>query len=226
VTINSNYTVIIPVKNGEEFISNAIESILNQTLTPNEIIVMNDHSTDSTVSLVSRLFPEISIVNSDFDGQAEAIVQGLGRVKTPFVALLDSDDIWEPSKQEIQVNYLVQNPGVSVVCSGVRNFLDNPREKTDISLNAKLFPQSRQFSACTFHTEVLRSEVPIDLEKRHFQWQMNWWTRFESKKFKAQQTNEVHLNRRIHEKNSWNQNFEEGAAQLIGFLREHKNRQL
>jgi glycosyltransferase involved in cell wall biosynthesis len=168
MALNNQYSVIIPVKNGEQFIKNSIESILTQTLPPFEIIVVNDHSIDSTTSLVSKEFPEVSIINSGFDGQARAIVVGLEKVKTPYVALLDSDDIWEPTKQEIQINVLNEKPELSVVCSGVRNFLSNPSEKTDVSLNAKLFHQSRQFSACTFHTEVLRSEVPLDLEKKHF----------------------------------------------------------
>jgi glycosyltransferase involved in cell wall biosynthesis len=225
MALNNQYSVIIAVKNGEQFIKNSIESILTQTLPPFEIIVVNDHSIDSTTSLVSKEFPEVSIINSSFDGQARAIVVGLEKVKTPYVALLDSDDIWEPTKQEIQINVLNEKPELSVVCSGVRNFLSNPSEKTDVSLNAKLFHQSRQFSACTFHTEVLRSEVPLDLEKKHFEWQMNWWSRFENKQLKSQQTNQIHLNRRIHQQNSWNQNFEEGASQLMSFLREHKKNQ-
>lgn len=223
--IDQLYSVIIPVKNGEKYITNSIASILNQTLPPFEIIVVNDHSTDSTTSLVMREFPEISMLDSDLEGQAGAIVEGLWKVRTPFVAFLDSDDIWEPSKQEVQTDSLIENSDLSVVCSGVRNFLNNPMEKTDVFSNSKLFNHSRQFSACTFRTNVVRSEVPIDLGKKHFEWQMNWWTQFESKKLKLKQTNEIHLNRRIHEKNSWNENFGEGTSQLLSFLREHKKRQ-
>jgi glycosyltransferase involved in cell wall biosynthesis len=222
---NHEYSVVIPVRNGAEFITTCLESVLKQSLPATKIVVVNDHSTDETSLIVSQNFPDIQLINSSNNGQAAAIKHGLKIVKTKFVAFLDADDIWEPTKQENQIYHLVKNPGLSAVCSGVRNFLNNPMDKQDVNLNAKLFHESRLFPACTFPVEVFASDLQISVEVGHFQWLLDWWSHFERGGHKYLQTHQIHLNRRIHENNGWSLDFEKGSSQVISFLRDRKKNQ-
>lgn len=99
-------SVIIPVFNGSQFISQTIDSVFKQTYTNIEIIIVDDGSTDNSVSLVKSLSKDIKIVEQNNKGAAAARNSGVDESKGEFIAFLDSDDIWHPQKLEIQIDAL------------------------------------------------------------------------------------------------------------------------
>lgn len=88
-------SVIIATYNRAYILPNAIDSVLNQTYSNMQIIVVDDGSTDGTADLVKK-FDNIEYVHIEHAGQSAARNAGLSRVRGDFIASLDSDDVWHP----------------------------------------------------------------------------------------------------------------------------------
>ena len=89
-------TVIIPLYNGAAFIEQALQSVFRQTLTPTEIVVVDDGSTDDGPAIVARLAAShpITLLRQANRGQSSARNVGIARSSAPIIALLDQDDVW------------------------------------------------------------------------------------------------------------------------------------
>jgi glycosyltransferase involved in cell wall biosynthesis len=87
-------SVIIPTYNRVNIVGNAIKSVLNQTYTNIELIVVDDGSTDKTSELIEN-FPEVLYLKKTNGGQSSARNMGLKHAKGKYIASLDSDDLWE-----------------------------------------------------------------------------------------------------------------------------------
>lgn len=211
----------MPVKNGENFLVHSISSIFSQTLLPKEVIVVNDHSRDSTLNLLDSLKSDfnIRILNSSLNGMCNALQLGIDQVKTEFVAFLDHDDYWDVGKQKAQIERFISKQDIRVVCSGVTNFLNDYANPVNFTLNAKNFLTSRLFSACTFSTSLLQDDIRLNTEKGHFQWLMDWWSIAGKKDIKVEHLREIHLYRRIHDDNNWVTDNSIGRAELFDFIR-------
>jgi len=114
---------IIPVYNGEEFISEAIKSALHQSHPLLEIIVVDDGSTDATSRLVEA-FKEARIryVVQSNAGCTDARNHGLRLAKGEFVSMLDADDIWEFEKTARQLERFSERPEVEACTTLMQNF--------------------------------------------------------------------------------------------------------
>jgi len=114
-------SVVISTYNQEEHISEAIESVLNQTQRPDELIIADDHSTDGTTDIIKeykRKYPdliklEISSKNVGVAGNANS---GFSAVTGNYVTLLAGDDRFHPEKLEIETDHLVDDD-VDVIVS-------------------------------------------------------------------------------------------------------------
>ena len=93
-------SVIMAAYNGEEYIAQALGSILNQTYKDFEIVIVDDGSTDKTKEIVSSFMnnasSNIRYVYQDNGGQSSARNRGIREAKGEFVAFLDQDDLWMP----------------------------------------------------------------------------------------------------------------------------------
>ncbi len=96
---------IIPLYNGAAYITQAIESVLNQTLPPGEIIVIDDGSTDDGAAIVEKIAQEhpIKILRKPNGGQASARNFGIANSNCDLIALLDQDDVWYCNHLEVLV---------------------------------------------------------------------------------------------------------------------------
>jgi len=104
-----NISVVIPTYNRRQTIGRSIDSVLNQTLFPSEIIVVDDGSTDGTSDYIQSNFPSIILLQQPNKGVSLARNMGIRSSNSDWVALLDSDDEWFPKKLEKQVMTLSQN---------------------------------------------------------------------------------------------------------------------
>lgn len=108
-------SVVIPLYNKEKLIARAIASIYEQTSGVNEIIVVNDGSTDKSREIVCEQFPEVILIDQYNQGVSSARNTGIHYAKSEFIAFLDADDYWLP------------------------NFISNIKELIRISPNSILF---------------------------------------------------------------------------------------
>ncbi|KEI87986.1 hypothetical protein N496_12830 [Clostridium botulinum A2B3 87] len=107
-------SVIIAVYNGEKYIKEAVESILNQTYKDIELIVVDDGSTDRTKEILTS-YPNIKYVYQDNRGEGAARNLGTSLAKGDYIAFLDGDDLYKKDKIEKQINMLELNPEIDVV---------------------------------------------------------------------------------------------------------------
>lgn len=109
-------SIIIPTYNHAKFLRTALDSIIAQTISDWEVIVVNNYSQDETVSVVnSYKDPRIKLVNFSNNGIISASRNyGISIAKAPLIAFLDSDDLWYPNKLSSSLNKLAQ--GYDFVC--------------------------------------------------------------------------------------------------------------
>jgi glycosyltransferase involved in cell wall biosynthesis len=88
------------------FLEKAIESVINQTRKPAEIIVVDDGSTDDTALFVSINYPQIKLISKVNGGLPAARNTGIEATESTWIALLDDDDVWFPEKLELQEKIL------------------------------------------------------------------------------------------------------------------------
>ncbi len=115
-------SVVIPVFNGAGYIAQAIESVLGQSLPPDEVIVVDDGSSDSTAAAVQRYQPRVHYRWQAQQGPGAARNRGIRESKGELLAFLDADDVWLPEKLQLQKAALDQDPGLDLVFSQMSQF--------------------------------------------------------------------------------------------------------
>ena len=103
---DADISVVIPSHNRCELLKRAISSVLNQTIKPREIIIIDNGSTDNTHEMISSLFPKITYIYEKTKGVSIARNIGIKNCHSTWIAFLDSDDAWEPQKLEKQFFYI------------------------------------------------------------------------------------------------------------------------
>ena len=110
-------SVVMPVRDGGEFLAEAVRSILGQTHAALELIVVDDHSTDAAIDALDRRDERLRVVESEGQGVSAAFNTGLARAKGEFIARMDADDIALPRRLEAQLGYLETHPEIAL-CGG------------------------------------------------------------------------------------------------------------
>lgn len=153
-------SVVIPTYNRAAFLSEAIDSALAQTGVDLEVIVVDDGSTDSTESVVASYDAGLVLyIRQENSGASVARNTGIFAASKPWVALLDSDDVWLPGKLARQFQDLSQNPDAIAHITNVE--INRPGlEKTDLISH-------RGIEAMFSTGQVLRLDTPLAFNVRH-----------------------------------------------------------
>jgi glycosyltransferase involved in cell wall biosynthesis len=120
--VSERVSVVIPVYQGERFLAQAIETVLDQERTPEELIVVDDGSTDGS-ERIARSYP-VTYLRQENAGVAAARNAGLAAATGDLIALLDQDDLWEPRKLRLQLACLRERPEVGWVTCRTRWLLE------------------------------------------------------------------------------------------------------
>lgn len=149
---NSSVAAVIPTFNSEKVVVRALDSVVNQSVRPREIIVVDDASTDGTVEVVRKFAEQHTevelIVNERNLGPGPTRNKGWSLAKSDFVAFLDADDSWHPQKIERQLKFFAEHPG-EVACGTTHLIADRNCAQTTIKGDAS---QISRFSL----TDLLR----------------------------------------------------------------------
>ncbi len=125
----SEISVIIPTYNYGRFIAQAIDGAMRQTLVPNEIIVVDDGSTDDTETVVRGFGDRVKYIWQENAGVCAARNRGVEESTGDVLSFLDSDDFFEPTLLEKEIDKLLEDPKIGFVHCGVREF-DSDSGKT------------------------------------------------------------------------------------------------
>ena len=162
-TDNFSVSVIIPTYNRSSFLRSALDSVYSQSHQVNEIIVVDDGSTDLTVEELSADYESVSFIRQENQGVSSARNNGIEKAEGEWIALLDSDDRWDQNKIARQLSFLSQNPAIQICHTGekwIRNGkLISPPSFLDKS-NDGLFERSLERciicpSSVLFHRSVI-----------------------------------------------------------------------
>lgn len=208
------YSVVMAVHNGEKFVRAAIESIFLQSLSPREVIVVNDSSNDKTSDLLRSFGEKITILECRAKNQSVALNLGVKRSTSEFLAFLDHDDLWMREKQKEQLRALIDSSG-DCVSGGVSNF-SSDGERT-------YFGPARVFGATTFRRSIFERVGQLDESIKHHS-NFNWWSRASSLGINDLFIDREHLLRRIHDDNSGITQKPEARQAMIKEVRTHLRR--
>lgn len=109
-------SVVIASYNASRTLPAALESVLAQSYTNLEVIVVDDGSTDDTAALLARHFPQVSCIRKTNGGLASARNCGCLAANGEFVALMDADDVCHPDRISVQVAFMLARPDI-LLCS-------------------------------------------------------------------------------------------------------------
>ncbi|MDG4549491.1 MAG: glycosyltransferase [Candidatus Contendobacter sp.] len=116
-------SVVIPLYNHEKFIEAAIKSAINQTISPGEIIVINDGSTDGSHTVMQRLcqeHPQIKYIAQANQGAHAAINTAIQEAAYDYIAILNSDDLYHPKRLETCLKYALADPSVDMIATAIQ----------------------------------------------------------------------------------------------------------
>ncbi|HEY9803820.1 MAG TPA: glycosyltransferase family A protein [Leptolyngbyaceae cyanobacterium] len=109
-------SIVIPAYNAMDYLPTTLETVYQQTFTDFEVLIINDGSSDNIVDWVSHLTDtRIRLITQENQGLTGAHNTGVIQAQGEYIAFLDADDLWEPSKLEKQVICLDKNPEVGLV---------------------------------------------------------------------------------------------------------------
>lgn len=167
---NPAVSVIMPAYNCEKYIEDAIRSVMAQTFTDWELIVLDDGSSDSTLEIIERLASEDDRIkllpNEKNMGVAKTRNRGIDNSRGDYVALLDSDDIWHSEKLEKQLEKMQSNGADISYCSYAIIDSEGVRVKKDYTV-----PETTDFKALLKENYIGCSTVILSrkaLEKHRF----------------------------------------------------------
>lgn len=128
-SVSPRVSVVIATYNGERYISDAVRSVLAQSLRDFELIVVDDGSTDGTGACVQAFSdPRLQYVRQANRGPSAARNNGIGRARGEWVAFLDCDDLWKPDKLTAQLARVAHDSSVGLVYSGAVTVDETGRE--------------------------------------------------------------------------------------------------
>jgi glycosyltransferase involved in cell wall biosynthesis len=116
----SSITAVVAAYNAELWIGEALEAILGQTRPPEEIVVVNDGSTDGTARVLERFAGAVRVVHQPNGGCPAAFNRAFGEARGDFVAMCGADDVWEPRKLEWQAEAIAAHPEIDVLFGDAR----------------------------------------------------------------------------------------------------------
>lgn len=155
-------SVVMPVYNGEKYLREAMDSILNQTFNDFEFIIINDASKDSTEEIIKSYTDDriIYIKNEQNLGVAGTLNRGLDIAKGEYIARMDADDISMPKRFQKQVAFMDKHHEIGVCGTAVKVFGEDYEKNAFYVSNKENVKINMIFSSCLCHpTVMIRGEI-------------------------------------------------------------------
>lgn len=211
---------IVPVFNGERFVAESIDSALEQTYDPIEIVVVNDGSTDGTKALLGGYGERIKVIDQANAGANAARIRGVEASSGSILAFLDADDLWLPEKTEIQIERLAARPGAGICTCMTENFWEKELANEAERLRGTKHdgPRKASIQSMIFGREIFDRIGGLSTDISHYA-EIDILLRARANDVVIEHVDRVLVRRRIHENNISRGRGEQGRADLL-FLAE------
>lgn len=209
-------SVIIPVHNGSDLISRALTSVLNQSHPIDQIIVVDDGSTDALASTLAAIGFQGEYIYQPHNGQGSAINAGLRKAQGDLITFLDHDDEWVPMKTKQQLAALT--PQVDAVIGSVVNRI----QMTNGQHVNREMGVARVLGASLIRREALNRVGPFASDQRVHEI-VDWWSRAQSQ-ITTLPLDQPALIRHVHGRNQTLQPIHHDRHDLISRIRDHRKR--
>lgn len=210
-------SVILSVFNGQNYVREAIDSVLAQDYPSLELVVVDDGSTDGTASILKSYVDRIIVISQDNRGLGAGRNLGIRASNGDYLSFIDHDDCWAANKLSKQMATLLSSGDDPLVFSNVRQFICpalNEEESSKLRVPDKAMPG---FIAGTLLLSRSRfNEVGEFFEINQVGEFVDWYLRAQEKNFPIKMIGDVLLHRRIHKTNMGRQ---PETYQRQGYLR-------
>lgn len=209
------FSVIVTAHNSEKYISETLESLLNQTFNEWECLIIENGSTDSTIDIVQNYlsdlrFKLIKLIN--VSNKSAALNEGIIHAKHDWISILDSDDLWTKNKLELQSTF-IKNHDIDVLGTQIQyvdangNYLNN---------SPKLPTEQREIISCFFnHQNAIANSSSVYRKSLHKKFgyynveligveDYDWWKRCARLGAKFANLNDVCFFHRVHDNSNFN----------------------
>lgn len=115
-------SVVMPVHNGGQYLQAAVDSILQQTQPSLELIIVDDHSTDTAIENLTGLDARVTLVSAHGRGVVSAFNAGFKHCNGEYIARMDGDDLALPQRLQVQLAYFKQHAGIDIISCCVEFF--------------------------------------------------------------------------------------------------------
>ena len=218
--INDQISVIIPVFNGEKYLSEAIESILSQTYEYIELIVIDDGSTDKSRD-IALSYPNVKYFYQENKGVPAAKNLGIKEATSEYISFLDADDIWLPNKLLMQMKVLNDDPSIDIVTGYVEQFISpevDPLIKKKYA--SKTEPIRGYISGAILVRRCIFEKAGLFPEDDQIGETIRWFSSILAKDFNIYVLPDIVTRRRIHGNNMSIKSKKKKNSKIIKILRE------
>ena len=196
-------SVIIPVFNGERFLAETIESVLDQSYKPIEIIVVDDGSNDRTAQ-IARSYDGISYFKQTHQGVAAARNYGIAKAHGEYLSFVDADDLWHKDKIKRQISNIWQNNSFEGLVCRFENFFE-PNVELPGWLNKEYFVGRKFKDMPSLCTLLIRVDDFMKVGKFNTNLEtgedIDWFARAKDKGMTIKLMHETLVYRRLHDLN-------------------------
>ena len=162
-------SAVVRVYNGEKYIGDTLTAVLSQSCPPDEVVVVDDGSTDGTPGELLRFRGRIRVIHQPNSGVAATFNRCFEEARGDYVAICDADDVWMPDKLERQIAAVMARPEIDIAFAAVWIFGadDSPWGLLDTTEPGILEP--RQFARDLFRADVVSTSTVLIRSRLHRQ---------------------------------------------------------
>lgn len=192
-------SVVIPVYNGALYLEESLNSVLEQSYQPIEVIVVDDGSSDETPDLLERFSGRIIRIAQSNKGPAAARNRGITAARGQYVSFLDADDLWHADKLTRQIDHLQSTPGADACVTLVENFV-SPELRGSLDGATSGAKPGYSVVSLVARRRFLDRVGAFDATLHHAS-DTDWFLRAQAMDARVDLLAEVLVHRRIHEHN-------------------------
>jgi glycosyltransferase involved in cell wall biosynthesis len=217
--------VIVPVRDCERYINEAVDSLLAQTTLPHEIVVVDDGSTDGTPDALARYGDPVRVIRQEPLGQFAAANRGIKVSTAPLLAFLDADDVYPPDSLAVRLARLLADDEPEAVVGRTAQFV-SPELGPEAANRFHFDPEpilAEVFQARLIHRSAFVRVGPL-LTDWATSANLEWISRARAAGLRSVTVPDVVVRRRLHGNNVGITRSAQKQRDLLRMVREHRHR--